>query len=292
VTVLLDSSRSAGVLASPTRRHAWMPLLAGGVGLFALLRHALISTQNPNLLPSLILVGAAVVPAAFLAFLYGRRLAYSVSGGVLALTALVGGVVGVVVAGSLEYRTLVRLGTLPMSVVGLAEETAKLLVPAGLLLVARYRRPANGLLIGVASGAGFAALETMGYAFVALIRSGGNLAVVDGTLVLRGLLSPAAHMTWTGLTAAALWHAASRGWHVRPVAHFVVVFLATVGLHAAWDSIGTFVGYTVISAISLALLYATTHGLAVAARDAAPPAPASSPGPQPAVSPLRETPRR
>ena len=60
------------------------------------------------------------------------------------------------------------------------------------------------MIIGVASGMGFATLETMGYGFSALLSSG-NLAEVDQTLLLRALLSPAGHVAWTGLTAAALW---------------------------------------------------------------------------------------
>src|SRR5215212_2564246 len=73
-------------------------------------------------------------------------------------------------------------------------------------------------------GAGFAALETMGYAFVTLIQSQGNLEAVQDILLLRGLLSPAAHMAWTGLTATALWYAASRGWKGRAVLRFLAVF--------------------------------------------------------------------
>jgi RsiW-degrading membrane proteinase PrsW (M82 family) len=246
---------------------AWLPVLAIGIVLFELVRHSLIRTQNPNLLPALILLGAAVIPAAFVTFLYGRPLVYEVPSGMLALTALVGGVVGIVVAGSLEYRTLVRLGTLPMLSVGLAEEAAKLVVPALLLLFHRYRHPANGLVIGVASGAGFAALETMGYAFVTLVQTGGNLAAVDGVLLLRGLLSPAAHMAWTGLTAAALWHAAFRRWDVRGLLGFAGAYVVAVLLHTTWDSIHTLVGYAVLAAISLGLLIFVTHYLAVEDRD-------------------------
>jgi RsiW-degrading membrane proteinase PrsW (M82 family) len=243
------------------RSLAWLPVLAVGIVLFELVRHALIDTKNPNLLPSLILLGAAVVPAAFVSFLYGRRLSYTVSGGVLAFAALVGGVVGIVVAGTLEYRTLLRLGTVPLLSVGLAEESAKLLVPAALLLVHRYRHPSNGLVIGVASGAGFAALETMGYAFVVLVQTSGNIDAVDGVLLLRGLLSPAAHMAWTGLTAAALWHAAAGRWHTRGLLGFAAAFVVAVVLHATWDSIHTLVGYAVLSAISLGLLIAAAHHL-------------------------------
>lgn len=259
-----------GARAPAARRWAWLPTLLIGVALFELVRRALIDTGNPNLLPSLILLGAAVMPAAFVAFVYGRRLPYEVSGLLLAFTALVGGVVGVVLAGTWEFHTLVRLGTLPTLVVGFAEETAKLVVPAAVLLFVGYRRPANGLLLGVASGAGFAALETMGYAFVTLIQTRGDLGTVDGVLLVRGLLSPAAHMAWTGLTAAALWEAAARGWHGRAILRFVVVYLLAVGLHTTWDTFHSSVVYIVLACIALGLLTATTYRLS---RDAGPEVP-------------------
>lgn len=250
-----------GARTTVARRWAWLPTLLVGVALFELVRRALVDTGNPNLLPALILIGAAVVPAAFVAFVYGRRLGYDVTAGVLAFTALIGGVVGVVLAGTWEYHTLVRLGGLPTVAVGLAEETAKLLVPAAVLLVVRYRSPADGLLLGVASGAGFAALETMGYAFVTLIETGGDLGTVDGVLLLRGLLSPAAHMAWTGLTAAALWEAAARRWRTGALVRFVLVFLVAVGLHTTWDTVHTGTAYVVLACVGLGLLAATTHHL-------------------------------
>ena len=58
--------------------------------------------------------------------------------------------------------------------------------------IVRYRKQADGLLIGVAAGAGFAALETMGYAFTTLIKSGGDIPdTVDILLLLRGFLMTA-----------------------------------------------------------------------------------------------------
>lgn len=255
--VLVDGARTTAA-----RRWAWLPTLLIGVALFELVRRALVATGNPNLLPALILLGAAVVPAAFVAFVYGRRLGYDVSGLLLAFTALVGGVVGVVLAGLWEYHTLVRLGSVPTLTVGFAEETAKLLIPAAVLLFVAHRRPANGLLLGVASGAGFAALETMGYAFVTLIETRGDLGTVDGVLLLRGLLSPAAHMAWTGLTAAALWEAAARGWQARALVRFVLVYLIVVALHTTWDTVHTSVSYVVLACIGLGLLITTTHRLA------------------------------
>ena len=204
------------------RRWSWLLVLLVGGALFELVRGAIVGTGNPNLVPALILLGAAVIPTAFVVFIAGRRLVFAVSGGTVMLTALVGGVIGVVAAGLLEYGTLRRLGTLLMLGVGLIEEFGKLLVPAAvLLLVRRNRHPADGLLLGVASGAGFAVLETMGSAFGVLIKSSGNLAVVDNVLFLRGILSPAAHMTWTGLAAAALWYAAAQGWRAAALLRFL-----------------------------------------------------------------------
>jgi RsiW-degrading membrane proteinase PrsW (M82 family) len=247
----------------PARRWSWVVVLVVGGVLFDLIRRAIVETGNPNLVPSLILLGAAVIPAAFVTFIAGRRLVFAVSFGTVLFTALVGGVIGVVTAGVLEYGTLRRLGFLPMAVVGLIEEFAKLIVPALLLLVhRRARHPADGLLLGVASGAGFAVLETMGYAFVVLIQSRGNLDVVDGVLFVRGILSPAAHMAWTALAAAALWRAAAAHWRGAAVARFVGAYLGVVVLHSAWDLAGATATYLVLAVISLALLGVTSHRLA------------------------------
>jgi RsiW-degrading membrane proteinase PrsW (M82 family) len=245
-----------------SRRWAWVVVLVGGTLLFEIVRRVLVKTENPNLVPSLILLGAAVAPAVFVTFVLGRRLPFDISAGAIAAVAFLSGVIGVVTAGLLEYDTLRDLGVLPIVAVGLIEESAKLIVPAILLVVLRrYRRPADGLLVGVAAGAGFAALETMGYAFVTLISSQGSIGAVDSILLLRGLLSPAAHMAWTGLTATALWHAADRDWKPGPVLSFVAVFAVAVALHATWDSAGTIPVYIVLAAISLGLLTWFAHRL-------------------------------
>src|SRR4051795_4543118 len=233
------------------RRWSWVVVLVVGVVLFELIRRAIVETGNPHFVPALILLGAAVIPTAFVTFVAGRRLVFAVRPGTVLLTALVGGVIGVLTAGRLEYDALRRLGALPMVGVGLIEEFAKLLVPAAIfLLVRRYSHPADGLLLGVASGAGFAILETMGYAFVVLIQSRGNLGVVDNVLFVRGLLSPAAHMAWTGIAAAALWDAGAHRWRGAAGVRFVGAFVAVVALHTAWDTVGNTAAYVVVSVLS------------------------------------------
>jgi RsiW-degrading membrane proteinase PrsW (M82 family) len=256
-------ARSPGRWAAALHRWSWLPTLAVGAGLYEMVRWTLQVTGDPLYVPTLILLGATVVPIAFVAFVSGRRLAFGLGARTVGLTALVGGVVGVAVAGLLEFEMLGRFGQLTVIGVGLIEEMAKLLIPAAaLLLFRRHRRPADGLLLGVASGAGFAVLETMGYALVALVQSGGNLTLVNGLLLDRGLLSPAAHMAWTGLVAAALWRAATEHWRPRMVVRAIVVYVFVAGLHAAWDSVGSGWAHVGLAVVSLGLLIWTADRLA------------------------------
>ncbi len=75
-------------------------------------------------------------------------------------------------AATLEYDALTTLGTLSLSTVAAIEEAAKLIVPLALILLNRRRITAvDGCILGVAAGAGFAALETLGYAAVAFIQN-------------------------------------------------------------------------------------------------------------------------
>jgi RsiW-degrading membrane proteinase PrsW (M82 family) len=237
------------------RRWAWSAVLVVGLVLYYLVLETLKDTRNPNLVPSVILLGSTVLPLAFVTFVASRRGSWEVPIGVLVVAALFGGVVGIVVAGRLEYDTLRDLGAMPTVAVGLIEETAKLLVPIALLaLLWRYRHDAaDGLVIGIATGMGFSVLETMGYAFVALISSGGNVGAVEGTLLLRGLLSPAGHIAWTGLACGALWRLAARP-GARNAIRFVLTFLLVVALHAAWDSGSGLFWYAGLGLVSLGWL--------------------------------------
>jgi protease PrsW len=266
-------------LSSGLRRHAWVLVLVLGVALFVLDERTMVATQNPNFVPSAILLGASVVPLSFVTFIKGRRLPYSVSGGLLAVAAFLGGVLGTIVAGTLEYDVKRALGGLPMLGVAVIEESAKLLVPLALFLVMRRRLgTADGLLLGVACGAGFAALETMGYGFVSLLTSRGGITGTVDLLMLRGLMSPAGHMAWTGLTAAALFAIGRRRHAVR---WFVLTFVLAVVLHTLWDSLGGVLSYLVLAVVSLGALTFVAHRIA---RDDARSSSAGGPEPAPAAA--------
>ena len=246
-------------------RHTWMVVLAVGAALFAGVERTMVGTSNPNFVPTAILLGAAVVPAAFVAFINGRRIPYTVSPRLVLGAAFFGGVLGTMVAGWLEYDTVRHLDALPVLGIGLIEEASKLIAPLALLPLLRNRTKADGLLLGVACGAGFAALETMGYAFTTLLGTGGKMSATVDILVLRGALSPACHMAWTGIAAAALYAAAESRWKGRAVLHFGLAFAAAVVLHALWDGIDLLPVHAVLAMSSLGLLWLTAHRIVRAA---------------------------
>ena len=167
--------------------------------------------------------------------------------------------IGTVAAGTLEYDTLQRLGTVPMIMVGLIEESAKLVVPVIILIFARrHRDPAAGVIIGIASGMGFATLETMGYGFSALLQTR-SIAELDQTLLLRALLAPAGHVAWTGVTTAALWRIPSARHRGRAVGVFVGAFATSVGLHALWDGSDLWPVRAAVAVVSFAGLLWVIH---------------------------------
>src|SRR4051794_8711493 len=173
--------------AQTVSRHAWWIVLLVGAALYILVERTMIHTSNPNYVPSLLLLGACTVPVSFIVLIASRAGPWTAGLGPLAVTALFGGVIGTVVAGRWEFNTLIELGAVPTIAIGIAEEIAKLIVPVLVWLATPHRRPVDGLMLGVASGMGFAALETMGYGFVALLSTGGNLAAVDQLIFLRGI---------------------------------------------------------------------------------------------------------
>jgi RsiW-degrading membrane proteinase PrsW (M82 family) len=153
----------------------------------------------------------------------------------------------------LEYRTIVGLGALPTLAIGLIEETCKLVVPVTILLFARRFREIDGLLVGVASGLGFAAFESMGYGLTALLLSNGDIGRVERLLFVRTVLSPAGHGAWTGLVCAMLWRARERP-SPATVACVPLAFVTVVLLHATWDAANHPWVQLIVAAISFSLL--------------------------------------
>src|SRR5829696_8927783 len=235
------------------RRH-WFQIFVSGLVLLFLVERTLVATGNPNFFPSAILLGAFLVPVTFTTYLYERLPDWDVPLLPLATCFIWGGVLGTVVAGTLEYDVVKSLGFLPKLGIGLIEEGAKLIVPLVFYFLGRYRSEAAGIVLGVTTAAGFAALETMGYAFVSLLQSKGNLSILDEVLLVRGLSSPAGHMSWTGLVCAVLWRERLKADHATLNWRVGGAFLTAVVLHALWDTFASIRSATVVEFLGVAFL--------------------------------------
>jgi RsiW-degrading membrane proteinase PrsW (M82 family) len=237
----------------------WIAVLVVGSALYAAVLAALLGTGDILYVPSLLLIGAAIVPVTFITFVDGLGRG-GLSFAQVATAAALGGVVGLVIAGPLEYGTARQFGSLPTLAVGLIEEAAKLVVPAVILL---WRKPAplDGVILGVAVGSAFAVLETMGYALVTLLQTGGNLDSVTQLLLVRSVTEPGGHGAWTGLACAALFTIRSSRSRWLGWLRFLVVFAGVVWLHSSWDSLADNRGYLIVGTGSLILLMAATWWL-------------------------------
>lgn len=235
------------------RRLSWIGVLISGVIAYLVLLFVLVATKNLNFFPALLLTGSITAPLTVLVYAEGGGRALPVPIWSVIFTAIVGGLVGVVLAGLLEYRARTGLGAAPMILVALIEEGTKLVVPVILFLIWRPRQSRGGVVIGVAAGMGFATLETLGYGFHALLATR-SLAAVDSTLLLRGMLSPASHVAWTGMIVAMLWRIPASRRTGRAVWAFVASFVIAVILHAGWDGVTFLPVHIAIAVFSFVVL--------------------------------------
>jgi len=229
-------------VAAKRRRQVppWARILLGGGALWLATVVITFVTGNVNLVPTIILVGAFLVPVAFVAWAFNRADAILTPQKIFTAF-LYGGVLGVLGASVLEAALVHNTSMTGFLGVGLIEEGVKLVV---LFLMARRLgrwTMRDGLVLGATVGFGFAAFESAGYAFQALFngQNGLSLLGVVETELLRGILTPFGHGLWTAIAGAALFAvAAHRGratlW-ARPVA---VAYLAVTALHALWDAAG------------------------------------------------------
>jgi protease PrsW len=235
-------------------RSRWLQILLSGLVLLFLVERTVVATGDPNYVPSAILLGAFLVPVTFTTYLYERLPSWDVPLPAIAICFVWGGVLGTVVAGTLEYDVIRTLGFLPKLGIGVIEESAKLILPLVFYFLGRYRSEAAGIVLGVTTAAGFAALETMGYGFVSLLQSKGNLGILDEVLLVRGLSSPAGHMSWTGLVCAVLWRERLKAGHATLNWRVGGAFLTAVVLHALWDTFASIRSATFVEFLGVALL--------------------------------------
>ena len=248
------SAAAAATLYPWHLRLSWLLVLAGGLLAYVTTFVIMVLTGNPILLPTVLLVGAATIPVTVLLLAQSTRSGPVVPGRIVLVTVAASGLFGICAAGLEERIAGAVLGGASILLVGVIEESAKLVVPLVVLALAHRATRGGGLVIGIAAGTGFAVLETMGYGFGALLSKGGGLGALDATLVLRGVLVPAGHVAWTGAVCAALWFLVETPHKARGTVALVVALLGAVVLHTAWDATGSPVLRIVVAAVSVGTL--------------------------------------
>ncbi|MGG7464441.1 PrsW family intramembrane metalloprotease [Plantibacter sp. YIM 135347] len=128
----------------------------------------------------------------------------------------------------------------------IVEETAKGLGLLILFFAARsqFDGPVDGLVYGAVVAAGFAFSENIQYFGLALADGGGGL--LAQTFILRGIVSPFAHVTFTACTGIALGYAARRYKGLSALGPFFVGLLVAVVLHSLWNLLPGFYPFPVV----------------------------------------------
>lgn len=194
--------------------------------------------ENINLIPGLMAVGTVAVPISALIFFFEVNVRQNISLYIVIRMVLLGGITSLLLSLLLFNLPLSNTKILGASVAGLIEEPGKLLTLVIIARSAKYKYKINGLLLGAAIGTGFAIFESMGYAFRALLISGNKDFMTD-IIVLRGVLSPFAHIAWAAIAGAALWRV--KGGHPFSMGmvldgRFWHLFLVPVILHMLWNA--------------------------------------------------------
>ena len=202
-------------------------------------RMGYITYGQVNFLPAMIMLGAFAIPVTILMFFYEINLfrnipfykvvKYFVLGGALSL-------IFTILLSTLGFNMDIATYSGAL-MVGLVEEVAKAIVVALFLFKSKKSNYIlDGLLIGAAVGAGFAAFETAGY-ILRFGLSSGNAAMLN-IIKLRGFLAPGGHVAWAAIEGAALMYV--KGFDKLDKKHlndkrFLFICLIPIILHGIWD---------------------------------------------------------
>jgi RsiW-degrading membrane proteinase PrsW (M82 family) len=199
--------------------------------------------QNYKLIPGLIIMGAFSTPIATLILFFELNTPRNVSLYRLAILFGLGSIVSLFI--SLIGYDVTKLSWLGASSAGIIEELGKLAALIIIVRSQRYKYILNGMLFGAAVGAGFAAFESAGFAFLYVGAgieqrdiSGGAHAMM-ANIIVRGVLAPLMHVAWSAMVGAALWRVKQD----KPVSlsmladpRFYRVLLIAIVLHMLWNT--------------------------------------------------------
>lgn len=230
--------RIGDVDASWPRPWIFLRALIASVVIYWALHSGYRETENLFLLPSMMVVGSFAVPLSALMFFIESNIRRNISLYQVFRLVLFGGVTGVVWA-SLTWN-LFREADNPYAtaiLAGLIEEPVKLAALWKGRTLLKHRYTLNGLLIGAALGAGFAAFESTGYAFATLLGAD-EISEMEMVILLRGVLAPLGHIIWTAIVCVALWRVKGDSpfrFGMLADGRFLRLAALPVILHILWD---------------------------------------------------------
>ncbi len=219
------------------------PWLYSRIGLVLLVTYLVLAlgiTQFENMIciPGAIIVGSFVMPFCVLVLFFEMNVPGNISFFQVLQVFCVGGVMSMIIAIILSEITTGDLNFIGAMLVGIVEEIAKAVVVAFFIKRSRNcKYILNGVLIGGAVGAGFAAFESAGYAFIVLLYYG-NYDAMFQTIVLRGILAPGGHVVWAAISGAAIMIALGQDefqWGVLFNTKFLSLMAFSIVMHGVWD---------------------------------------------------------
>lgn len=225
----------------PTKATAWVyfKILIFFIIAYIPVRIGFVSYNNSNFLPAMIMLAAFAVPVTVLIFFYEINIFRNIPFYKVMKYFILGGGLSLILAilfFSLDFNTDINtyFGAL---MVGLIEEVAKAAIVALFLFKSKKSNYIlNGLLVGAAVGAGFAAFETAGY----ILRFGlsNGLDMMLHVIKLRGFLALGGHVAWAAIEGAALMYV--KGFDKLDKKHlndkrFLLICLIPILLHGIWD---------------------------------------------------------
>ncbi|MBU5467317.1 PrsW family intramembrane metalloprotease [Virgibacillus sp. MSJ-26] len=192
--------------------------------------------QNIYALPGLMVIGSFAVPFSLLIFFWEMNAPQNISFYENSIMFFVGGAASI--PATLILYSIFPVYDLTFSgaiIVGVIEEIGKLAIIIYFIRKLNPKYILNGLLIGAAIGAGFAAFESAGYAFTSELFGDYGMTNV---IFLRAWTGIGTHTIWSAIAGAALVYVKEddklTSNHIFS-SKFIRLFAVSMILHAVWD---------------------------------------------------------
>ncbi len=224
------------------------------LAVFAVFEICLLSFNNSNMMPGVMLIGSLIMPFTLLTLYFELNVYRDISFFKVMGIFLLGGAISLLF--TLFLYNVVPVGSdytfLNASLISVIEELGKAAIVIVLLIKSKNVTPLKGLLIGGAIGAGFAVFESAGYAFNAFLDAHDSNVYIDMAnanlpwyyqydyvdsigqmnlnIFLRSILSFGGHTAWAAIEGAAF------GYKKKINFTFIKYFGICFILHALWDT--------------------------------------------------------